>query len=185
MAACKHRRLVYVPLEDQPEILAEVCLDCHTTLDTSGPDDPELRAIGESLFEGPPRGNPPRSDKRIRDLERRVAAGDGVARLELLRELLRAGRLPANPEVDTIVAYHSPDVGDWPFNEWAGGGNELEFVESALEAARVMTAQGGRPYLISSPWGDYDFEAGFGSDVNADMIWLSETYQDMVRRARG
>lgn len=64
MAACPHRRLVYVPSETDPELLAEVCLDCHVVLGVSGPDDPELRAIGESLGDPDPEENPGRASHR-------------------------------------------------------------------------------------------------------------------------
>lgn len=55
MSECQHKKVMAVPLEDDPDQLAMICLQCETVLYTYGPDDPELEAEGDSL--GDPEGD--------------------------------------------------------------------------------------------------------------------------------
>ncbi len=46
---CKHTTQVFVPSEDDPEVMAQICLNCHEVLAVVEPDDGELEDIGHSL----------------------------------------------------------------------------------------------------------------------------------------
>lgn len=46
---CKHTSQMFVPSEDDPEIMAQFCLQCHTILAVVHPLDGELEDIGHSL----------------------------------------------------------------------------------------------------------------------------------------
>jgi hypothetical protein len=46
---CEHRKQMFVPSEDDPEVMAQICLQCHEILAVAYPDDGELEAIGDSL----------------------------------------------------------------------------------------------------------------------------------------
>jgi hypothetical protein len=53
--ACPHTSRMFVPHEDDPNTLVDLCLLCHRVMGTTGPGDPELEAIGDSL--GDPEGD--------------------------------------------------------------------------------------------------------------------------------
>lgn len=40
---------MFVPSEDDSQTMADLCLLCHEIVGVSGPNDPEITAIGESL----------------------------------------------------------------------------------------------------------------------------------------
>lgn len=121
-------------------------------------------------------------DEDLRAKQRATFSGGGMETLRFLTAQHRAGALPVNPHVDTIVAFKA---GPLPYlNEWAGGSNAFEFVTSTLEAAKVMFAQGGEPIVIVGPFVDYYFPHLFGADVGSDVDWLMETYADIASRAR-
>jgi len=46
---------MFVPSEDDPDVMADVCLLCNTVLGVVIPGDPELEEIGDSL--GDPEGD--------------------------------------------------------------------------------------------------------------------------------
>ncbi len=54
MNDCDHRTRMFVPSEDDPELMADLCLKCHKVLGFSGPDDPELAEIGDGLGDPDP-----------------------------------------------------------------------------------------------------------------------------------
>jgi hypothetical protein len=45
---------MFVPTEDDPDVMAQICLQCHEILAVVGPDDPELEEIGHSLGDPDP-----------------------------------------------------------------------------------------------------------------------------------
>lgn len=53
-APCKHTSQMFVPSEDNPEVMAQVCLQCHQILAVIVPDDGELEDIGHSLGDPDP-----------------------------------------------------------------------------------------------------------------------------------
>ncbi len=47
--ACQHTKQVFVPSEDDPEVMAQVCRQCHAILAVVDPLDGEIESIGHSL----------------------------------------------------------------------------------------------------------------------------------------
>jgi hypothetical protein len=52
---CQHRRRIFVPHQDDPRYLADICISCQSLMGWTGPGDPELELIGDSL--GDPEGD--------------------------------------------------------------------------------------------------------------------------------
>jgi hypothetical protein len=49
VSGCEHRSQIFVPHEDDPDVLVQMCLNCGSALGVTHPDDPELEDIGHSL----------------------------------------------------------------------------------------------------------------------------------------
>lgn len=49
MGRCEHRRQVFIPHEDDPSVMVQVCVNCSKVLSIAAPGDAEIEAIGHSL----------------------------------------------------------------------------------------------------------------------------------------
>ena len=49
MSRCRHRTVVFVPHEDDPAIMVQLCVNCSEVLGVAMPYDGEIEDIGDSL----------------------------------------------------------------------------------------------------------------------------------------
>jgi hypothetical protein len=117
------------------------------------------------------------AEDKIRQFERAAQEGDGQAYVAWLSALSRSGKLPTR-SVDATMAFSGGKM-----NEWVGGDNAWEFVDSGLIGARKMIKKGGTPYLLVTEYGDVKIPSTFGTDLRADAEWLRNTYDWTANRA--
>ena len=49
MNRCRHRTVIFVPHEDDPDVMVQVCVNCSKVLSVATPYDGEIEDIGHSL----------------------------------------------------------------------------------------------------------------------------------------